>query len=175
MLRSWAGATAASDAGRTVANTGSHPQARVAVGDTMDVVMVDTGASLIDVPDIDVDIAERYAEVSTDPRAHPADSFVFLRLQPRRIQVWNGVHEFSGRTVMTDLSHPRGRTMADQEECPPAMADLGTLNTRLAQIARETRPSDIIPMAEADSYVIRDGLIVAQTISCAVDDSEPGR
>ncbi|TDE08045.1 pyridoxamine 5'-phosphate oxidase family protein [Jiangella asiatica] len=87
---------------RTVANIKSNTQARVAVGDTTDVVMVDTGASLIDVPDISVDIAERYAKVSTDPRTRPAGMFVFLRLQPSRIQVWNGVHEFVGRTVMRD-------------------------------------------------------------------------
>ncbi|TDC44987.1 hypothetical protein E1281_31870 [Actinomadura sp. KC345] len=85
---------------RTVANVKGHPQARVALGDTADVVMIDTGASLMNVPDIDADIAERYAEVSTDPRTHPKGMFVYLRLHPRRILVWNGLHEFAGRTVM---------------------------------------------------------------------------
>jgi hypothetical protein len=87
---------------RTAANTRSRSHARVAVGDTSDVVMVDAGASLIEVPHIGADIAERYASVSTDPRTYPADMFVFVRLRPRRIQVWNGVHEFVGRTVMRD-------------------------------------------------------------------------
>ncbi|MEV4673592.1 MULTISPECIES: hypothetical protein [Actinomadura] len=62
--------------------------------------MIDTSASLMDVLDIDADIAERYAEVSTDPRTTPEGTFVYLRLHPRRIQVWNGFHEFVGRTVM---------------------------------------------------------------------------
>ncbi|MFI0479605.1 pyridoxamine 5'-phosphate oxidase family protein [Actinomadura sp. 9N215] len=87
---------------RTVANIKAHPRGRVALGDTTDVVMIDAGASPIDVPDINVEIAERYAEVSTDPRNHPEGRFVYLRLQPRRIQVWNGFHEFVGRTVMRD-------------------------------------------------------------------------
>ncbi|TDD96474.1 hypothetical protein E1298_03045 [Actinomadura rubrisoli] len=87
---------------RTVANIKGHPQARVALGDTADVVMIDTSASLMDVPDIDADIAERYAKVSTDPRTSPEGMFVYLRLHPRRIQVWNGFHEFVGRTVMRD-------------------------------------------------------------------------
>lgn len=52
---------------RTVANIKARPQARVALGTTADVVMIDTGASLMDVPDIEPDIAERYARVSTDP------------------------------------------------------------------------------------------------------------
>ncbi|WP_021591631.1 MULTISPECIES: pyridoxamine 5'-phosphate oxidase family protein [Actinomadura] len=87
---------------RTVANINAHPQARVALGTTADVVMIDTGASLMDVPDIEPDIAERYARVSTDPRTHPEGTFIYLRLQPRRILVWNGFHEFVGRTVMRD-------------------------------------------------------------------------
>src|SRR5687767_1259248 len=43
---------------RSVANIKGHPRARVALGDTANVIMIDTGASLIDVPDIDAGIAE---------------------------------------------------------------------------------------------------------------------
>jgi general stress protein 26 len=85
---------------RSVANIKGHPRVRVALGDTADVVMVDARASLVEVPDIEADIAERYAKVSTDPRTYPEGTFVYLRLLPRRIQVWNGLHEFVGRTVM---------------------------------------------------------------------------
>ncbi|MFD0856188.1 pyridoxamine 5'-phosphate oxidase family protein [Actinomadura adrarensis] len=87
---------------RTVANIKGRPQARVALGDTANVIMIDTSASLVDVPDIGTDIAEHYAKVSTDPRTYPEGTFVYLRLHPRRIQVWNGFHEFVGRTVMRD-------------------------------------------------------------------------
>ncbi len=92
--------TATFTSSRTVTNLRAHPRARVAIGDTADVVMIDTDASLITVPNIGGDLAERYAKVSTDPRSHPEGMFVYLRLQPRRIQVWNGLHEFVGRTVM---------------------------------------------------------------------------
>jgi general stress protein 26 len=87
---------------RTVANIEAHPQARIALGDTADVVMIDAGASLVDVPAIDADIAERYAQVSHDPRTYPTGTFLYLRLHPRRIQAWNGFHEFPGRTVMQE-------------------------------------------------------------------------
>lgn len=93
----------------TVTNLKSRPRARVAVGDTADVIMIDTNAALVEVADIDDGIAERYAEVSTDPRTSPDGMFVYLRLQPRRIQAWNSFHEFAGRTVMRKghwLDHP---------------------------------------------------------------------
>ncbi|WP_053205015.1 pyridoxamine 5'-phosphate oxidase family protein [Jiangella muralis] len=87
---------------RTVLNAKAHPRIRVALGETADVVMIDASASTVEVADIDDDIAERYAKVSTDPRTAPAGRFVYLRLRPRRIQVWNGFHERVGRTVMLD-------------------------------------------------------------------------
>lgn len=93
--------TATFASSRTVSNLRAHPRARVALGDTADVVMIDTDTSLINVPDLGTDLAERYAKVSTDPRSHPEGRFVYLRLRPRRIQVWNGLHEFVGRMVMS--------------------------------------------------------------------------
>ncbi|WUI03315.1 pyridoxamine 5'-phosphate oxidase family protein [Spirillospora sp. NBC_00431] len=87
---------------RTVGNVRGRPQARVALGDTANVTMIETIVLLVDVPHIDADIAQRYAKVSTDPRTSPEGRFVYLRLRPRRIQVWNGFHEFVGRTVMQD-------------------------------------------------------------------------
>ncbi|WP_228001081.1 pyridoxamine 5'-phosphate oxidase family protein [Nocardia australiensis] len=94
--------TATFASSRTVMNTKAHPQVRVALGDTADVVMIDASATTVEVTDIDDDIAERYAKVSTDPRTYPEGKFVYLHLQPQRIQVWNGIHEFAGRTVMLD-------------------------------------------------------------------------
>ncbi|MEV3927522.1 pyridoxamine 5'-phosphate oxidase family protein [Actinomadura coerulea] len=69
--------TAAFAKSRTVANIKAHPQARIALGDTTDVIMIDTTASLIDVPDIDADIAENYAKVSTAP-PHPPGGHIRL-------------------------------------------------------------------------------------------------
>jgi Pyridoxamine 5'-phosphate oxidase len=85
---------------RTMTNLRANPTARAAVGRTDDVVMIDGDVTLVDVAGMDPEIADRYARVSHDPRAMPG--FVYLRLTPVRIQVWNGFHEYGGRTVMLD-------------------------------------------------------------------------
>ena len=40
------------------------------------------------------------ARVTHDPRVMPG--LTCLQVAPRRILVWNGFHEFEGRTVMAD-------------------------------------------------------------------------
>jgi hypothetical protein len=92
--------TATFERSRTAANLRATPRARVAIGDTADVVMIDAVGSLIPVDAIDPDRADRYARVSHDPRVMPG--LVYVQLTPRRVLVWNGFHEFPGRTVMTD-------------------------------------------------------------------------
>ncbi|WP_210749841.1 hypothetical protein [Nocardia vermiculata] len=93
---------------KTVRNLRGSGRARVAVGTTSDVVMVDaTLDGLISVNEVVADLADRFAAVSHDPRQLPG--YIYIRLRPRRIQVWNGFHEFAGRTVMLDgewLSRP---------------------------------------------------------------------
>ena len=84
----------------TTANLQANPQARIAVGTTADVVMIDATARLTPVAEIDPTAADGYAQVSRDPRT--VSGFVYIRLTPQRVQVWKGVHEFSGRTVMLD-------------------------------------------------------------------------
>ncbi|WP_280446767.1 pyridoxamine 5'-phosphate oxidase family protein [Nocardia brasiliensis] len=92
--------TATFERSRTIANLQTTPRARVAIGDTADVIMIEATASLIPVDAIDATAADEYARVSHDPRTMPG--FVYIRLAPQRIQVWNGFHEFTGRTVMAD-------------------------------------------------------------------------
>ncbi|GAA5090402.1 pyridoxamine 5'-phosphate oxidase family protein [Nocardia iowensis] len=92
--------TATFEHSRTVANLHATPRARVAIGDTADVIMIEATASLIPVDAIDPTAADGYAQVSHDPRTMPG--FVYIQLAPQRIQVWNGFHEFTGRTVMAD-------------------------------------------------------------------------
>lgn len=83
---------------RTAANLRVDPRARLAVGSPADVVVLDGEVSFVAVDDMDTEMADRFAAVSHDPRVMPG--FVYLRCTPRRIQVWNGFHEFEGRTVM---------------------------------------------------------------------------
>lgn len=91
--------TATGESSKTVRNLEETGRARVAVGTTSDVVMVDTILDgLVPVPEVATEVADRFAAVSHDPRQMPG--YVYIRLVPRRIQVWNGYHEFPGRTVM---------------------------------------------------------------------------
>ncbi len=90
--------TATFERSKTVANVSTVPRARVALGTTADVVMVDASVGLVPVARMDASTADRFAAISHDPRVMPG--FTYLRLTPRRIQVWNGFHEFGGRTVM---------------------------------------------------------------------------
>ncbi|SEE85678.1 pyridoxamine 5'-phosphate oxidase family protein [Jiangella alba] len=86
------------DRSRTMANLRAHPRARAVIGDPDDVVAIDGDVSIVEVADIDATVADRYAQVSHDPRQVPG--FRYLYLRPDRVQVWNGFHEFGGRTVM---------------------------------------------------------------------------
>lgn len=91
--------TATGESSKTVGHLQETGRARVAIGTTSDVVMIDTTLDgLVPVPEIATDVADRFAAVSHDPRQMPG--YVYIRLIPRRIQVWNGFHEFPGRTVM---------------------------------------------------------------------------
>lgn len=91
--------TATGENSRTVRNLRETGRARVAVGTTSDVVMVDTVLDgLLSVPEVTADVADRFAAVSRDPRRLPG--YLYIRLLPRRVQVWNGFHELSGRTVI---------------------------------------------------------------------------
>ncbi len=91
--------TATGERSVTVRNLLETPRARVAIGTTADVVMADTEfGGLVPAEELASDVADRFAAVSHDPRRMPG--YVFVRLHPRRMQVWNGFHEFAGRTVM---------------------------------------------------------------------------
>lgn len=85
---------------RTTANIRANGTARVAIGAYDDVTMIDGTVELVPVAEIEPEVADAYAQVSFDPREMPG--LVYLQFTPRRAQVWNGFHEFSGRTVMRD-------------------------------------------------------------------------
>ena len=61
--------------------------------------MIDATAVIVAVADIDTAAAQGYARASrNDPRSVPG--FTYIQLTPERMQVWKGVAEFTGRTVM---------------------------------------------------------------------------
>jgi general stress protein 26 len=91
--------TATFEDSRTLKNVRAQPRVRAAVGSAADVLMIDATAVIVAVTDIDTAAAEGYARASgNDPRSAPG--FAYLQLTPERMQVWRGVAEFTGRTVM---------------------------------------------------------------------------
>lgn len=98
----WDGATltlATPRASRTAVNLLRAGRARVALGQTRDVVIIDgtideltRGAE----PAIEDGFA---AETEFDPRTL-AEDYVYLRLVPRAIQAWREVDELAGRRLM---------------------------------------------------------------------------
>jgi hypothetical protein len=88
---------------RTARNLAGSPTARIGMGGTREVVMVDARVeevvAVADAPDA---ITEGYAaQADWDPR-RSGDGYVYVRLRPDRIQVWREVDEIAGRTVMRD-------------------------------------------------------------------------
>jgi hypothetical protein len=84
---------------RTARNLTESGEARLAVGPTRDVVMID--AVLDRAVDVAADnaLAEAYvAQADWDPRRSPG--YVFLVLRPVRVQAWREANEIPGRTLM---------------------------------------------------------------------------
>jgi hypothetical protein len=78
-------------------------RARLALGPTRDVVMIDATLERdVPVEQASQEIAERYAaQGDWDPRT-ARGGFLFLLLRPHRIQAWREANEIKGRTLMRD-------------------------------------------------------------------------
>lgn len=85
---------------RTVSNVVASGQARLALGETRDVLMMDAAlVEAVPASDAPIILAEGYAaQAGWDPRTD-ADNYVFLVLEPRRIQVSREGEDLAGRTV----------------------------------------------------------------------------
>jgi hypothetical protein len=83
----------------TARNLAASGEARLAVGPTRDVVMID--AVLERTVDVGADAAlgaAYVAQADWDPRS--STGYVFLVLRPVRVQAWREVNEIPGRTLM---------------------------------------------------------------------------
>jgi general stress protein 26 len=87
----------------TARNLAATPRARLSLGTTRDVVMVDaTLDETVGLGAADDALAEAYAtQTDWDPR-HSGPGYVYLALRPERVQVWREQDEIEGRTVMRD-------------------------------------------------------------------------
>jgi hypothetical protein len=86
---------------RTARNITEHGRARLALGSTRDVVIIDAvldqAINLEDAPDA---LTTRYADQADwDPRTD-GGRYVYIILRPDRIQAWREVNEMAGRTLM---------------------------------------------------------------------------
>jgi hypothetical protein len=86
---------------RTVANVTADPRVRLALGETRDVVMIDAVlVEAVPTTEAPAGLAEGYAaQAGWDPRTDDGD-YVYLVLEPGRIQVWREAEDLAGRTVM---------------------------------------------------------------------------
>ena len=85
----------------TARNLTASGTARLAVGPTRDVVMIDAVLErTVDVADDDALGAAYVAQADWDPRR--ATGYVFLVLRPVRVQAWREANEIPGRTLMRD-------------------------------------------------------------------------
>jgi hypothetical protein len=86
---------------RTARNLRRAGRARLALGPTRDVVIVEGPVEEIAVT-ADNSLADTHAAaVGFDARDDP-DPYVFIRLKPQRIQAWRNNAELAGRDVMRD-------------------------------------------------------------------------
>jgi Pyridoxamine 5'-phosphate oxidase len=88
-------------ASRTARNLIRAGVARVALGGTRDVVLIDGTLEVIELG-AEPELEEAHARATEfDPRTL-ADRYVYLRLTPQRIQAWREVNELRGRHLMRD-------------------------------------------------------------------------
>ncbi|MGU3643593.1 pyridoxamine 5'-phosphate oxidase family protein [Microbacterium sp. C23T] len=85
----------------TARNLGASGAARLAVGPTRDVAMLDVVLERSAGVDDDASLGEAYAaQADWDPRGLPG--YVFLVLRPTRVQAWRESNELTGRVLMRD-------------------------------------------------------------------------
>jgi hypothetical protein len=87
---------------RTARDATASGQARLALGPSRDVVMIDAKASVVAREDAGPAITGSYRERTGWEPGSDGGDWVYVLLKPTRIQVWRDVEEIAGRTVMTD-------------------------------------------------------------------------
>lgn len=89
----------ASVTGRNLAASGA---ARLALGPTRDVVVIDGPVAIVEMADLPAADGDRFAaRTGFDPRTLTT-AYRFFRITPRRIQAWREENELAGRDLMRD-------------------------------------------------------------------------
>jgi len=77
-------------------------RARVGVGETRDVAIIEGPLEVVPVADADRAVADGHARQAGFDAREAGGSWVYLRLRPERIQAWREVNELADRLIMAD-------------------------------------------------------------------------
>ncbi|MEU1467881.1 pyridoxamine 5'-phosphate oxidase family protein [Streptomyces sp. NPDC005761] len=85
----------------TAVNLAPAGQARIALGPTRDVVLIEATAELVEGADLPVESGEAFAtKLGWDVRGR--GSWVYLRFTPYAVRAWREANELAGRELMAD-------------------------------------------------------------------------
>ena len=87
---------------RTARNVSVSGQARLALGPSRDVVMIDAAAAVVARSGATAAVAGAYRDRTGWEPGADGGEWVFILFQPTTMQVWREVDEIAGRTVMRD-------------------------------------------------------------------------
>jgi hypothetical protein len=86
----------------TARNAAASGQARLAVGTTRDVVVLETAAEVLAASAAPPEVRTGFVDhCGWDPEWNDGE-WVYLRLRPQRVQAWREADEMDGRTLMRD-------------------------------------------------------------------------
>ncbi|MFC4062605.1 pyridoxamine 5'-phosphate oxidase family protein [Planomonospora corallina] len=86
----------------TARNLRATGRARLGIGPTRDVVLVEGSAEAIPAGEIPGEAGDAFAaKTGFDPRKEP-EAYLYFRIRPLRIQAWREANELSGRDLMRD-------------------------------------------------------------------------
>lgn len=84
----------------TVRNLRVTPHARVGIGPTRDVVLIEGDVQIVPRVELPADVGDSFATAAGfDPRQSRAE-YVYLRVRPRLIQAWREENELAARVLM---------------------------------------------------------------------------
>ena len=87
---------------RTVRNVLAQPWVRLGLGTMRDIVLVHGTAEVVALSDLPTAEADQFAtRAGFDPRGE-SNHFVYVRVNPRRIQAWREENELAEREIMRD-------------------------------------------------------------------------
>ncbi|MEU0626253.1 pyridoxamine 5'-phosphate oxidase family protein [Streptomyces sp. NPDC005989] len=86
----------------TARNARKEPRVRLALPDTVDVVLLQGRVECFPAREVPKDAADAFAgKFGWDPRTEETP-FLYLRVAPQTVRAWRGVPELRGRVVMRD-------------------------------------------------------------------------